>query len=80
MEIKTISISCRSNGRREGIVARREAGCGRVTKGFSIRVALIAKGLGVGIRCKQIREGHHVRDTGLARQRTLYITKDSESE
>ena len=75
MEIKTISISYRSNGRREGIVARREAGCGRVTKGFSIRVALIAKGLGVGIRCKQIREGHHVRDTGLARPYKLLKTR-----
>ena len=50
MEVKAIPI--RSNGGREGIIARREASRGRVVKRFSIRVAFIPKGLGVGKGCK----------------------------
>ena len=56
MEIKAVRPipidSCRSNGSREGIVRGRETGHGRVAKGLSISVALVAKGLGVGISCK----------------------------
>lgn len=54
MEIKAVPV--RDDGRREGIVGRREAGCGRVAEGFSIRVAVVAKGLSVCVSCKQVRE------------------------
>ena len=50
MKIKAVSI--RSNGRREGVVAGREAVCRRVAERFSVRVALVGKRLGVGVGCK----------------------------
>lgn len=56
MEVKAVPI--RSNGRREGIIARGKTGRRRVMKRFSIRVAFIPKGLGVGKGCKQVRERH----------------------
>ena len=59
MEIKAVPISYRSNGGRKGIVGRRGADSRRIAEGFSIGIALVTKGLGVGIGCKQVRERHH---------------------
>ena len=66
MKVKAVPI--RSNGGREGIVGRREAGRGRVVKGYSIRIALIPNGLGVRIGYKQIRDRHHARSISTQQQ------------